>query len=162
MEVRKMLDDIKRNDFHRLRIRSQVKTEWEHFIQRHQSYGEQEIAESLLQMIVETVKSETEISDLEERFRKELVIALEDTLYALEEYDSDYRMLQVLQSCRDNWSEEDYEELCHLFGLYGARKVLEGRQIYERQQYWTQKSLVLFDPRMKALAEYATEIYGVM
>ena len=162
MEVKKMLDDVKRNDFHRLRLRSQEKTDWEHFIQRHQSYGEQEIAESLLQMIAETVKSETEISDLEERFRKELVIALEDTLYALEEYDSDYRMLQVLQSCRDNWSEEDYEELCHLFGLYGARKVLEGRQIYERQQYWTQKSLVLFAPRLKALAEYATEIYGVM
>ena len=39
---------------------------------------------------------------------------------------------------------------------------LSGRQIYERQQYWTQKLLVLFAPRMKALAEYATEIYGVM
>lgn len=162
MEVRKMLDDVWRNGFYQLELRSRQKVEWEHFIQRHQSSEDMEIAESLLQMISETVRSKTEISDLENRFRKELLVGLEDTLYELEEYDSDYRMLQMLQACRDSWSEDDYEELCNLFGLYGSRKVSEGKQVYERQRYWLQKTLMLFDSRMKSLAEYAAEIYGVI
>ena len=162
MEVRKVLDDVWRNGFYQLELRSRQKVEWEHFIQRHQSSGEKEIAESLLQMISETIRTETEISDLKNRFREELLVGLEETLYELEEYDSDYRMLQMLQACRDSWSKDDYEELCNLFGLYGSRKVSEGKQVYERQQYWLQKSLVLFDSRMKSLAEYAAEIYGVI
>ena len=104
--------------------------------------------------------TDNEIDKLEEQLRCELIIPLEDLQQNLENYDADYRSLKLLQSCRSQWTEEEYKELCQLFGLFGERSMPKGMSAYARQMYWRQKATLLADRKMRTIAEQAVNVYG--
>ena len=70
--------------------------------------------------------------------------------------------VKKLQNLRDEYKTEEYEELCHLFGLHGERKVMDGCSASQRQVYWEAKSGKQYDKQMRQVAEYAVEVYGEM
>lgn len=158
-ELKRITDTIRRNDFYELRQKAYNACAWMNMIDTCCTDNRQHV-ESLRAFILENSKNEEEINLLEEDFRRNVVIPLEETLLRLEEYDKDYQMLKHLQKDRDQWSVDEYQELCQLFGLYGERVIKDGASSYERQQYWMERSNVLTDSQMRMVAEHAVSVYG--
>jgi hypothetical protein len=111
-------------------------------------------------LINENIKSEPEIERLESSFVHDVVSSLEKTLEELRQYDMDFQTLQQLQSHRDDWSEEEYHELCNIFGLYGTS--FEVVDPYGREQYWRMEALTASSSVKKTIAENAAEKYSNM
>jgi len=70
-------------------------------------------------------------------------------------------MLKEVQSHREHFSQEQYVELCTLFGLHrGGRGDLTNEQKTKRQMFWQGKSMRYVDPKMQEIAVYAAQTYG--
>ena len=158
-ELKKITDTIRRNDFYELRLKANDACVWLNMIDTCYT-DDKEHADSLRAFVLENSKKTEEIDRLEKEFRRNVVIPLEETLLKLEEYDQDYQMLKRLQKDRNQWSVDEYQELCQLFGLYGERMIKDGVSSYERQHYWMERSNVLTDSQMKMVAEHAVSVYG--
>ena len=159
-ELRQMLDHIRRNAFYEMRQQCQLHAKWVQFVKANSSHTDSTTAGSLLTFLQRHAQTEADINALEERLRHELIIPVEDLQLNLENYDADYRSLKLLQSCRSQWTEEEYQELCQLFGLYGERTMPQGMSAYARQMYWRQKATLLADRKMRTIAEQAVNVYG--
>ena len=154
---------VQRTSFDTMRTNLENKDHWMEIIQSgEQSTGLAEDAEDLRKFITDHLPMVEEIDKLENDFRNELLIPLEELQLELKTVDGNYRQLIALRSRRNLWPEEEYEELCTLFGLYGNFQYPEDFDFEERQAYWQSKSLRLRDKRDKAIAEYAVECYGRM
>ena len=158
-ELHLLVDHIRRNAFFELRQQNRQCNKWLQFIASNANRYNA-TAHSLMNFLKGQVKTDNEIDKLEEQLRCELIIPLEDLQQNLENYDADYRSLKLLQSCRSQWTEEEYKELCQLFGLFGERSMPKGMSAYARQMYWRQKATLLADRKMRTIAEQAVNVYG--
>ena len=158
-ELHLLVDHIRRNAFFELRQQNRQCNKWLQFIASNAN-RDNATAQSLMNFLKGQVKTDNEIDKLEEQLRCELIIPLEDLQQNLENYDADYRSLKLLQSCRSQWTEEEYKELCQLFGLFGERSMPKGMSAYARQMYWRQKATLLADRKMRTIAEQAVNVYG--
>ena len=158
--LNEILDDIRRNAFYELRNRIMIMGKWKRFVSDYQHLGNIYHTDSLLTFIDKQMNGIGDVDAISDRFVKELVVPLQDLQYDLGKYDADYRMLKRLQGLRDEWRTDDYEELCHLFGLYGKRTVMAGLDPADRQMYWEAKSRQLSDRQKQMIAEHAVEVYG--
>ena len=61
---------------------------------------------------------------------------------------------------KERFAEEDYQELCELFGLNGAKPNKTQEEKIHRQQFWQGKSIRYADPQMREIATYAVAAYG--
>lgn len=159
-ELKETVDIIYRTGFYEMKQKANLTEQWVNFLKDCSGNCKEEVRKSLLEFVCEHAYSKEKVEELKEEYRKELVIPLENMILDLEEYDANYRMLKKLQSCRDYWSDEEYQELCNLFGLFGERKIKDTIDSYERQKYWEGKSNLLADRKMKAIAEHAVYLYG--
>ncbi len=159
-ELHVLIDHIRRNAFYEMRQQCRQHEKWMQFVSTSANRTDSATVQSLLKFLKEQSKTEADINALEEQLRRELIIPMEDLQLNLENYDADYRSLKLLQSSRNQWSEEEYQELCQLFGLYGERCMPAGMSAYARQMYWRQKATVLADRKMRTIAEQAVNVYG--
>ncbi len=159
-ELRQLLDHIRRNAFYEMRQQSQLHDKWVQFVKANAGRTDIATTDSLLTFLQQHAQTEDDINALEAKLRNEIIIPAEDLQLNLENYDADYRSLKLLQACRSQWTEDEYQELCHLFGLYGERTMPEGMSAYARQMYWRQKATLLADRKMRTIAEQAVNVYG--
>ena len=78
----------------------------------------------------------------------------------MNEVDGRFQVLALLRSRRDMWPENEYTELCNLFGLYGKPIFADKTDFAERQSYWMAKSSRFRDKKDRIVAEFAVESYG--
>lgn len=102
----------------------------------------------------------SKIDLLEKEFYNRTILPIENLLIELNEVDGCFQVLAMLRSRRDMWSENDYSELCNLFGLYGKPVFADGTDFADRQSYWTVKASRYRDKRDRIVAEFAVECYG--
>jgi GTPase Era involved in 16S rRNA processing len=159
-DVQRLLDDIRRNGFYSLHARARQKSSIEAFIRNRAQPSDMQAVSVLNDLINENIKSEPEIERLESSFVHDVVSSLEKTLEELRQYDMDFQTLQQLQSHRNDWSEEEYHELCNIFGLYGTS--FEVVDPYGREQYWRMEALTASSSVKKTIAENAAEKYSNM
>ena len=125
-----------------------------------EQYEQPEAAKRLRQFILDNIPSVENIDSMEQDFVQSLIIPIENLQQDLLDVDGDYCNLIALQSRRSLWPDDDYDELCTVFGLYGGVDFPDGFDFAERQAYWQMKALRMRDRRDRALAEYAVECYG--
>lgn len=133
---------------------------WLRIVNLGEQYGQPEAAKGLRQFILDNIPSVENIDSMEQDFVQSLIIPIENLQQDLKDVDGDYRNLTALQSRRSLWTEDDYDELCAIFGLYGGVDFPDGFDFVERQAYWQMKESRLRDRRDRAVAEYAVECYG--
>ena len=89
-----------------------------------------------------------------------MVRPLELLILEIQSLNLDYKMLKQVQLFKERFSEENYQELCELFGLYGEKPTKTKDEKINRQMFWQGKSLRYADPQMRDIASYAAASYG--
>lgn len=159
-DLQKILLHIKRSKFNELRSNRADYDVWNSIIRVGESYATKSAADALRRFIASQLPTLDEIDKLEVQFIQNLILPLEELQQELEDIDSGFQFLSLLQSRRDLWLEHEYNELCTLFGLYGAFVFPEEFDMTERQAFWQNKAIRLRDRRDQSIAEYAVECYG--
>ena len=133
---------------------------WMSIIAAGESQATKEAADALRRFISMQLPSKEEIKQLEDDLRQRLIIPIENLLQEIVDIDAGFQYLSILQSRRSVWPEEEYHELCYLFGMYGDFEFPEGFDMADRQAHWQYKASRLRDHRDQTIAEYAVECYG--
>lgn len=152
--------DAQRTSFASMRSNRDDLNNWMKIVRIGEQAGYRDEAEGLRRFITNNLPSLEDVDKMEREFVSTLIIPIEDLQQELVDVDSNFRNLATLQSRREFWPENDYDELCTVFGLYGKFEFPEGFDFYERQAYWQMKSSRLRDKRDRAVAEFAVESYG--
>lgn len=158
--LQKMVQNVKRTAFADMRRNRADYDAWMSIIELGEQVGAHNAAIGLRQFINKNLPTADKIDELEKDFYKQVLLPIENLLLDLNEVDSCFQILTLLQSRRDMWPEDDYSELCNLFGLYGSPVFIEGIDYAERQSYWMGKSSRYRDKRDRIVAEFAVESYG--
>lgn len=151
---------IRRTVFNELRNSRADYDNWMSIIRIGESSYNKSAADSLRNFISAQLPDSKIIDQWESEFVKNLIVPIEDLQLAIKDIDAGFQHLMELQSRRDLWPEEEYEELCGLFGLYGASFVPDNCNASDRQAYWQSRICRLRDYRDRSVAEYAVECYG--
>lgn len=159
-ELQEFLAELRYRVFPSLHVQSRHVTTWTRYVRKTDRVGEEETKASLLEYLQKQALSESELQRLEEELMTNLILPLERLKLEINSYDTDYAILRQLEATRHKWPEEDYEELCNLFGLYGSRRIRKGIAVWERQSYWMRKSQLFADSSMRHIAEHAVSVYG--
>jgi len=159
-DLQKIVLRIKRSVFVELRSNRADYEAWRSIISMGESDFTKNSADSLRRFINLQLPSLDAIDKLESEFLEHLILPLEELQQEIDGIDREFQLLSTLQSRRNMWSENDYEELCQVLGLYGIREM---HSMYddavERQSYWQSKAVRLRDRRDQAIAEYAVDCY---
>ena len=159
-DLQNILQRIKRTSFNELRSNRADYDAWNSIINAGESSSSRNAADALRRFIASQLPSIEVINTLEKKFVNDLILPLEELQQEIEDIDLGFQYLYLLQSRRDLWPEEEYNELCALFGLYGTFEYPEAFDMIDRQAYWQNKSVRLRDRRDQTIAEYAVECYG--
>lgn len=151
---------VQRTAFKELRYRRADYDSWMSIIRIGESSYNKSAADSLRNFISSQLPAPEVIDQWECEFVKSLIAPIENLQQAIGNIDAGFQHLMELQARRDIWPEEEYEELCGLFGLYGASFVPENCDVSDRQAYWQSRVYRLRDRRDRSVAEYAVECYG--
>lgn len=151
---------VRRTTFNELRSSRADYDSWMTIINLGESSYNKDAADNLRHFISTQLPKPNVIDQWERDFVEKLIVPIEDLQQEIQDIDAGFQHLMELQSRRDLWPEDEYEELCGLFGLYGASFVPEGCDIVDRQSFWQSKVFHLRDRRDQAVAEYAVECYG--
>lgn len=156
-----MAQGARRTAFAAMRTNRDDLQSWLNIAKLGEQHGElSEAAKGLRQFILDNIPSVENIDSMEHDFVQSLIIPIENLQQDLLEVDGNFRNLTALQSRRSLWPEDDYDELCAVFGLYGGVDFPDDFDLVERQAYWQMKASRLRDRRDRELAEYAVECYG--
>lgn len=90
----------------------------------------------------------------------DLVRPIENLILEIQTVNIDYKMLELVRKFKERFSEENYQELCELFGLFGKKPNKTAEEKMNRQMYWQGKSLRYADSQMREIASYAVAAYG--
>lgn len=161
-DLQKLALKVRRTTFNELRNSRADYDSWMSIIRIGESSYNKPAANSLRNFISSQLPVPEVIDQWESEFVKKLLVPIEDLQQAIKDIDAGFQHLMELQSRRDLWPEEEYEELCGLFGLYGTTSVPENCDISERQAYWQSRVYRLRDHRDRSVAEYAVECYGIL
>lgn len=82
---------------------------------------------------------------------------IENLHLSLERDDRNFTMLHILEKEKTSFTENEYEELCVLFGLYEGGLL---SNISVRQNYWNYISNCAANRNIQQIAEYAVELYS--
>lgn len=151
---------VRRTTFNELRSNRADYDSWMSIINLGESSYNKVAADGLRRFISSQLPESKVIDQWEMEFVRNLLMPIEDLQQDIQDVDAGFQQLMVLQSRRDLWPEEEYEELCGLFGLYGESFVPEDSDISERQAHWQSKAFRFRDRRDQAVAEYAVQCYG--
>lgn len=151
---------VRRTTFNELRSNRADYDSWMSIINLGESSYNKVAADRLRRFISAQLPEPNVIDQWERDFVRDLLVPIEDLQQDIQDIDAGFQQLMVLQSRRDLWPEEEYEELCGLFGLYGESFVPEDCDISERQAHWQSKAFRFRDRRDQAVAEYAVQCYG--
>ena len=152
--------NVKRTVFAEMRRNRADYDAWMSIIKLGEQVGARNAAIELRQFIINNLPAADKIDELEKEFYNQVILPIENLLLDLNEVDSCFQVLALLQSRRDMWPENDYSELCNLFGLYGNPVFIEGTDYAERQSYWMAKSSRYRDKRDRIVADFAVQSYG--
>ena len=159
-DLQKIVLRINRSKFVELRSNRDDYDLWLTIISLGESSSTKSAADGLRQFIATQLPSIAEIDKMELDFYNNLILPIEELQQEIEDVDMGFQFLSTLQSRRNVWPEQEYNELCVLFGLYGSFAFPEEYDIRGRQSYWQNKSVKMRDRRDQAIAEYAVECYG--
>ena len=152
--------DVQRTAFAFMRSNREDLNNWMKIVRIGEQAGYREEAEGLRRFITDNLPSLEDVDKMEREFVSTLIVPIEDLQQDLVDVDSNFRNLATLQSRREFWPENDYDELCTVFGLYGKFEFPDGFDFYERQAFWQMKASRLRDKRDRTVAEFAVESYG--
>lgn len=159
-DLQKLALKVRRTTFNELRNSRADYDSWMSIIRIGESSYNKAAAESLRSFISSQLPDPKVIDQWENEFVKKLLVPIEELQQAIKDIDAGFQHLMELQSRRDLWPIEEYEELCGLFGLYGVSFVPESCDLSDRQAYWQSRVYRLRDHRDRSVAEYAVECYG--
>jgi hypothetical protein len=135
-------------------------SEWKNLILRYINPNNSAAAKEIIEYSDASVKTADEIAQIEQKIICDLVRPLENLILEIQSLNLDYKMLKQVQKFKERFAEENYQELCELFGLYGAKPNKTQDEKMHRQQFWQGKSLRYADPQMREIAAYAVATYG--
>lgn len=158
--LQKMALSVQRTAFAEMRRNCADYDDWMSIINLGEQVGARDAAASLRQFISDNLPTSDKIDLLEKEFYYQEILPMENLLLELKEVDGCFQVLALLRSRRDMWPENDYTELCSLFGLYGEPVFADETDFVERQSYWMAKSSRLRDKKDRIVAEFAVECYG--
>lgn len=160
-KLNKILLLIRNDAMYSVKRAAKKSTEWESLIRQYIRPADSATAEELTAFIRTQVKSEAAIERLDKAILEELVKPTEQLLSEIQGQNGNYKMLKEVQSHRNRFSQEQYGELCALFGLHREGvSDLTDEQKMQRQMFWQGKSMRYIDPKMQEIAAYAAQIYG--
>lgn len=160
-KLNKILLLIRNDAMYSVRRVAKKFTEWESLIRQYIRPANSAAAEELTAFIRTQVKTEADIERLDKAILEELVKPTEQLLSEIQGQNENYKMLKEVQSYREHFSQEQYGELCALFGLHReGLNDLTDEQKMKRQMFWQGKSMRYIDPKMQEIAAYAAQTYG--
>jgi GTP-binding protein EngB required for normal cell division len=159
-ELNKLLLQIRHESFSEMRITAYKALEWKKLINEYISPKNQTTAKEIADFINKNIKSQDEISKLEQVMVSDLVRPIENLILEIQTVNIDYKMLELVRKFKERFSEENYQELCELFGLFGKKPNKTAEEKMNRQMYWQGKSLRYADSQMREIASYAVAAYG--
>ncbi len=160
-KLNKILLLIRNDAMYSVRRVAKKSTEWEPLIRQYIRPANSAAAEELTAFIRTQVKTEADIERLDKAILEELVKPTEQLLSEIQGQNENYKMLKEVQSYREHFSQEQYGELCALFGLHReGLNDLTDEQKMKRQMFWQGKSMRYIDPKMQEIAAYAAQTYG--
>ena len=160
-KLNKILLLIRNDAMYSVRRVAKKSTEWESLIRQYIRPANSAAAEELTAFIRTQVKTEADIERLDKAILEELVKPTEQLLSEIQGQNENYKMLKEVQSYREHFSQEQYGELCALFGLHReGLNDLTDEQKMKRQMFWQGKSMRYIDPKMQEIAAYAAQTYG--
>lgn len=160
-KLNKILLLIRNDAMYSVRRVAKKSMEWESLIRQYIRPANSAAAEELTAFIRTQVKTEADIERLDKAILEELVKPTEQLLSEIQGQNENYKMLKEVQSYREHFSQEQYGELCALFGLHReGLNDLTDEQKMKRQMFWQGKSMRYIDPKMEEIAAYAAQTYG--
>ncbi len=106
--------------------------------------------------IQQLVLSSKNVEDIE-KVIVEMQQKIETMHIQLEHDDRNFSMLHNLEKEKSLFQQDEYEELCVLFGLYEG---ILPQDISARQSYWNYMANCAANKNLQDIAEYAVETYG--
>lgn len=158
--LQKMALNVQRTAFAEMRCNRADYNDWMSIINLGGQVRSRDAAASLRRFISENLPTIDKIDLLEKEFYNQTILPIENLLLELNEVDGRFQVLALLRSRRDMWPENEYTELCNLFGLYGKPIFADKTDFAERQSYWMAKSSRFRDKKDRIVAEFAVESYG--
>lgn len=159
-ELNKLLLQIRHESFSEMRITAGKALKWNELIKQNISPKDLPIAREIIDFINKNIKSQEEISKLEQVIVSDLIRPVENLILEIQTINLDYKMLELVRKLRERFSEENYHELCELFGFFGTKPKKTPEEKMSRQMYWQGKSLRYADSQMRDIASYAVSVYG--
>lgn len=159
-KLNKLLLKIRFEALHEMKQYNSKSSEWKNLILRYINPNNSAAAKEIIEYIDASVKTTEEIAQIEQKIISDLVRPLENLILEIQSLNLDYKMLKQVQKFKERFAEENYQELCELFGLYGAKPNKTQDEKMHRQQFWQGKSLRYADPQMREIATYAVAAYG--
>lgn len=159
-ELNKLLLQIRHESFSEMRIAACKALEWKKLINEYISPKNQTTAKEIADFINKNIKSQDEISKLEQVMVSDLVRPIENLILEIQTVNLDYKMLELVRKFKERFTEENYQELCELFGLFGKKPNKTAEEKMNRQMFWQGKSLRYADSQMREIASYAVVAYG--
>ena len=159
-KLNKLLLKIRFEALHEMKQYNRKSSEWKNLILRYINPNNSAAAKEIIEYIDASVKTAEEIAQIEQKIISDLVRPLENLILEIQSLNLDYKMLKQVQKFKERFAEENYQELCELFGLYGAKPNKTQDEKMHRQQFWQGKSLRYADPQMREIATYAVAAYG--
>ena len=159
-KLNKLLLKIRFEALHEMKQYNRKSSEWKNLILRYINPNNSAAAKEIIEYIDASVKTADEIAQIEQKIICDLVRPLENLILEIQSLNLDYKMLKQVQKFKERFAEENYHELCELFGLYGAKPNKTQDEKMHRQQFWQGKSLRYADPQMREIAAYAVAVYG--
>ncbi len=158
-ELKRIIDDLYRNALHDAERASKKNDTWINAVRNTIWPKNPVVAEELLDFLRRNVKTSSEVERLTQKLTEQVKRPLEKMLLTEEAPNEDYSLRKEVEKSKDLWEEDEYEELCELFGPRST-KYIESVNRAERQAYWQQLAMMAFDAKIKTIAEHAVELYG--
>lgn len=159
-KLNRLLLQIRHEALNEMKQYNRKSADWKSLISRYIAPHNSSAAKEIVEYIDASVKTTEEIKQVEQTLLSDIVRPLENLILEIQSLNLDYAMLKQVQQFKERFSEENYQELCELFGLYGSKPNKTEEEKKNRQQFWQGKSLRYADPKMREIAAYAVTSYG--
>lgn len=159
-KLSKLLMQIRHEALTDMEKRTFKAVDWRKLITTYIAPKNSVAANEIIEFINENIKTQEDIARIEQTIIQDLVRPLEMLVLEIQSLNLDYKMLKQVQLFKERFSEENYQELCELFGMYGEKPTKTQDEKINRQMFWQGKSIRYADPQMRDIASYAAASYG--
>lgn len=141
----------------------QKKFKFESWIRQLQPYKVSNVSEemsALTDYLKSNYKDENAIRAYEESLLCQLKAPIENLLGDIRQADIDFQTLSLLKSNRDSFSEEEYDELTKLFGMYAGISDDKNISYDNRLEYWTGEIYFTLSETKRQIIHHAIKKYS--